>query len=82
MRAQKSHQVKLVPFDNDTFDRNNTGKSVCNNVNITEAAITISVASIFTVGNMGVMICLGQGGLRSLSASSLQLCFMSELFAC
>ena len=23
----------------------------------------------FTVGNMGVMICLGQGGLRSLSAS-------------
>ena len=24
----------------------------------------------FTVGNMGVMICLGQGGLRSLSASS------------
>ena len=26
---------------------------------------------IFTVGNMGVMICLGQGGLRSLSASSL-----------
>ena len=25
---------------------------------------------IFTVGNMGVMICLGQGGLRSLSASS------------
>ena len=28
--------------------------------------------NIFTVGNMGVMICLGQGGLRSLSASSLQ----------
>ena len=27
--------------------------------------------NIFTVGNMGVMICLGQGGLRSLSASSL-----------
>ena len=26
--------------------------------------------SIFTVGNMGVMICLGQGGLRSLSVSS------------
>ena len=26
--------------------------------------------NIFTVGNMGVMICLGQGGLRSLSASS------------
>ena len=25
---------------------------------------------MFTVGNMGVMICLGQGGLRSLSASS------------
>ena len=27
--------------------------------------------NIFTVANMGVMICLGQGGLRSLSASSL-----------
>ena len=27
--------------------------------------------NIFTVGNMGVVICLGQGGLRSLSASSL-----------
>ena len=27
--------------------------------------------NIFTVGNMRVMICLGQGGLRSLSASSL-----------
>ena len=26
--------------------------------------------NIFTVGNMGVMICLSQGGLRSLSASS------------
>ena len=26
--------------------------------------------NIFTVGNMGVMICLGQGGLRSLTASS------------
>ena len=26
---------------------------------------------IFTVGNMGVMICLGQGGLLFLSASSL-----------
>ena len=26
--------------------------------------------NIFTVGNMGGMICLGQGGLRSLSASS------------
>ena len=26
--------------------------------------------NIFTVGNMGVMICLGQGGLRSLSAST------------
>ena len=28
--------------------------------------------NIFTVGNMRVMICLGQGGLRSLSASSFQ----------
>ena len=27
--------------------------------------------NIFTVGNMRVMICLGQAGLRSLSASSL-----------
>ena len=27
--------------------------------------------NIFTVGNMGVMICLGQGGLLSLSASSM-----------
>ena len=27
--------------------------------------------NIFTVVNMGVMICLGQGGLRSLSASSI-----------
>ena len=26
--------------------------------------------NIFTVDNMGVMICLGQGGLSSLSASS------------
>ena len=26
--------------------------------------------NIFTGDNMGVMICLGQGGLRSLSASS------------
>ena len=26
--------------------------------------------NIFTVGNMKVMICLGQGGLRPLSASS------------
>ena len=30
--------------------------------------------NIFTVDNMGVMICLGQGGLRSLSASSLFVC--------
>ena len=28
--------------------------------------------NIFTVDNMGVMIWLGQGGLRSLSASSLK----------
>ena len=27
--------------------------------------------NIFIVGNIGVVICLGQGGLRSLSASSL-----------
>ena len=26
--------------------------------------------NIFTVGDMGVMVCLGQGGLHSLSASS------------
>ena len=30
--------------------------------------------NIFTVGNMRVMICLGQGGLRSLSASSVMKC--------
>ena len=30
---------------------------------------------IFTVGNMRVMICLGQGGLRSLSASSSYFCY-------
>ena len=32
--------------------------------------------NIFTVGNMRVMICLGQGGLRSLSASSILLNLM------
>ena len=31
--------------------------------------------NIFTVGNMRVMICLGQGGLRSLSASSFRYTF-------
>ena len=30
----------------------------------------------FTVGNMGVMICLGQGGLHSLSASSFKIEFV------
>ena len=34
--------------------------------------------NIFTVDNMGVMICFGQGGLRSLSASGLFVC----LFVC
>ena len=34
--------------------------------------------NIFTVGNMGVMFCLGQGGLRSLSASSLLLPYFSQ----
>ena len=33
--------------------------------------------NIFTVDNMGVMICLGQGGLRSLSASSLSFVTLS-----
>ena len=33
--------------------------------------------SICTVGNMGVVICLGQGGLRSLSASSLHYHFFA-----
>ena len=37
--------------------------------------------NIFTMGNMRVMICLGQGGLRSLSASSLT-CNHSSVFAC
>ena len=35
--------------------------------------------NIFTVGNMRVMICLGQGGLRSLSASSYS-CFGPRTF--
>ena len=35
--------------------------------------------NIFTVGNKGAMICLGQGGLRSLSASSL---FMELTWMC
>ena len=35
--------------------------------------------NIFTVGNMRVMICLGQGGLRSLSASSLIVVIMMLL---
>ena len=34
--------------------------------------------NIFTVGNLRVMICLGQGGLRSLSASSL-VCYVGSL---
>ena len=46
--------------------------------------------NIFTVDNMGVMICLGQGGLRSLSASSFFLpsvchtttCTVSFCFIC
>ena len=33
--------------------------------------------NIFTLGNMRVMICLGQGGLRSLSASS---CLYFDMF--
>ena len=33
--------------------------------------------NIFTVDNMGVMICLGQGGLCSLSASSFK-CFLES----
>ena len=40
-----------------------------------EQSLSLSRLNIFTVGNMGVMICLGQGGLRSLSASS-SLCFV------
>ena len=37
--------------------------------------------NIFTVGNMGVMICLGQRGLRSLTASSLSIYLCIYLFA-
>ena len=33
-------------------------------------SLSLPRLNIFTVGNMGVMICLGQGGLRFLSASS------------
>ena len=36
--------------------------------------------NIFTVGNMRVMICLGQGGLRSLSASSCVLKYIKFKF--
>ena len=35
--------------------------------------------NIFTVGNMRVMICLGQGGLHSLSASSLSICSIFQV---
>ena len=35
-----------------------------------EGSLSPPRLNIFTVGNMGVMICLGQGDLRSLSASS------------
>ena len=40
--------------------------------------------NIFTVGNMRVMICLGQGGLHSLSASSFHLsrCFYHGKLVC
>ena len=38
--------------------------------------------NIFTVVNMRVMICLGQGGLRSLSASSLILQYTRDLSVC
>ena len=34
--------------------------------------------NIFTVDNMEVMICLGQGGLRSLSASSFNHIFLQD----
>ena len=34
--------------------------------------------NIFTVGNMRVMICLGQGGLRSLSASSFNINWIKQ----
>ena len=36
--------------------------------------------NIFTVGNMRVMICLGQGGLRYLSASSFNLFFALQVY--
>ena len=36
-----------------------------------EGSLSSPRLNIFTVGNMGVMICLGQGGLCTLSASSL-----------
>ena len=38
--------------------------------------------NIFTVGNMRVMICLSQGGLRSLSASSFVHNFNALYFFC
>ena len=38
--------------------------------------------NIFTVGNMRVIICLGQGGLRSLSVSSLSMSYTFDNFVC
>ena len=38
--------------------------------------------NIFTVGNMRVMTCLGQGGLCSLSASSLEIKLCQIYFVC
>ena len=34
-----------------------------------ECSLTPPMLNIFTVGNMGVMICISQGGLHSMSAS-------------
>ena len=42
-------------------------------------SLSQSRLNIFTVDNMRVMICLGQGGLRSLSASSLFVCLWTTL---
>ena len=41
-------------------------------------SLSLPRLNIFTVGNMRVMICLGQGGLRFLSASSLYI--LTDLF--
>ena len=43
---QSPTKLKLVGFDNNKCDWSNTGKYVCNNVNMTEAVIILSGTSV------------------------------------